>query len=243
MSGHSHWQNIRAKKEAEDAKKSKIFSKFSRLISVAAREGGGDLEKNPKLKDVVEKAKGSDVPSATIERAIKRGTGEIEGVEYEEVLFEVYGPGGAAFIIETITDNRNRTVSEIKNILKRYDGKLAEPGSVCYLFDRKGSIILEINSQPRNFQDKDELELAVIDAGAEDLFWRDGFMEIYTNLNDLEKVKKKLKEKGIVVSSATDGWQAKNEISVSDEVKNKIDKFFEELDEHDDVQEIYSNTQ
>ncbi len=240
MSGHSHWQNIRAKKQSEDARKSKIFSKLSRLISIAAREGGGP-EENFKLRQAIEKAKEEDMPSDTIERAVKRGTGELGGVEYKEMTLEAYGPGKSAILIDVITDNRNRTVADIKQLLDKKGGKLAEPGSVRYLFERKGLLSLKLEKQPERFQDKDELELEAIDAGAGDTAWENSFLEIYVPLKDLEQLKTGLDKKGLEIESSALGWKPKTEIQVSEEDKEKIEKLFEGLDENDDVQEIYSN--
>lgn len=241
MSGHSHWQNIRAKKSAEDARKSKLFSKYSKLISVAAREGGGDPEQNFKLRDAIDRAKEVDMPQDTIERAVKRGTGEIEGVEYKEVAFEAYGPGGAALIIDGITDNRNRTVGELKNLVEKHGGKLAEPGGVKYQFERKGNIALNLEDQPDRFKVRDELELAAIDAGAEDVSWEGDFLDIYVDLSDLEKTKEALKKKGIVIEAAVPGWKPKTEIELPAEDRKEVEKLFADLGDHDDVQEIYSN--
>lgn len=240
MSGHSHWQNIRAKKQSEDARKSKVFSKLSRLISIAAREGG-DPEENFKLRQAIEKAKEEDMPSDTIERAIKRGTGELEGIEYKEMTLEAYGPGKSAILIDIITDNSNRTIADIKQLLDKREGKLAEPGSVRYLFERKGVLDLRLEEQPERFQDKDELELEAIDAGAGDTTWEDKFLEIYVDLKNLERVKSNLERKGIKIESSGPGWKPKTEMRVSEQDKRKIEKTFEALDENDDVQEIYSN--
>lgn len=240
MSGHSHWQNIRAKKKAVDAKKGAIFSKLSRLITIAAR-GGANPSENPKLREVIEKARSFDMPSSNIERAIKRGTGEIGGGRLEEVIFEAYGPGNIAIIIEGITDNKNRFLAEIKQILNRYKGKLAEQGSVNYLFEKKGVIVLDFEDQNEKFKNKEELELAVIDAGAEDISWDDKFLEIYTDVNQLNWTKEGLVKRGVKVESSALGWRAKNEITVSGQTKESLESLFSLLDEHNDVQGVYSN--
>ncbi len=240
MSGHSHWQNIRAKKQAEDARKSKIFSKLSRLISIAAREGG-DVEENFKLRQAIDKAKEADMPSETIERAVKRGTGELEGVEYKEITLEAYGPAKSAIIIDGITDNRNRTIADMKQILDKNEGKLAEPGSVRYLFERKGVLTLNLEKQPERFQDEEKVELEVIDAGAENTMWDENYLDIFVSLKDLKEAKEELEKKGLRIESSGPGWEPKNQIEISEEDKEKIEKLFEALDENDDVQEIYTN--
>lgn len=240
MSGHSHWSTIKHKKAMLDAKRGKIFSKMVRLITIAAREGG-DPEDNPKLREAIEKAKSVNMPSANIERAVKRGSGEIAGAELQEVLFEAYGPNNIAIIIEAITDNKNRALSEIKQILNKNNGKLAAEGSVQWLFERKGGIDIELDNQPEQLRNKEALELAVIDAGAEDLSWRENVLQVYTSVNDLEKVKENLKQKGVRIESSGLEWVAKNEIELGEKEKQAAERLFSALDENDDVQEIYSN--
>jgi len=232
MSGHSHWSSIKHKKGAADEKRGKIFSKISRMLSVAAKEGGGDPEANSKLKLAVEQAKQANMPKDNIERAIKKGTGELEGEKLEQVVFEAYGPGKTAIIIEGITDNKNRTLSEVKQILNQNKGKLADEGSVKWLFERKGTIII-------NRENTKELELIAIEAGAEDINEYDEFLEIHTRPENLEKVKKNLEEKGIKPESVSLDWVAKENIEV--EEKESCEKLFEALDNNDAVQDIYSN--
>ncbi len=234
MSGHSHWSSIKHQKGREDAKRSKAFSKVSRLISVAAREGGGDPEKNPKLRQALDKAKGFNMPKDNVERAIKRGTGEIEGGKLENVTYEAYGPGGIALIIEGITDNKNRTLEEIKQILNQNKGKLADEGSVKWLFNRKG--VITIDPEGKN---KEEIELSLIDAGAEDIYTTDALLDVYTKPDELDKVKDDLEKKNIKIKSASLDWVPKEEIEV--EEKKACQKLFEQLDENDSVQDIYSN--
>jgi len=238
MSGHSHWKTVKHKKGLADAERGKIFSKMARLISHAARQGN-DPEMNPKLKEAINKAKQANLPSANIERAIKRGAGELEGKKLEEVLFEAYGPDQIAIIIEGITDNKNRTLAKIKQILNKHNGKLANEGSVKWMFERKG--IITVNSQQPTVNSKEDLELKIIDMGAEDFVWDNEELEVYTTINDLKNIKKRLNEKGIKIESSALGWVAKKEISVSDKQKQAIMKLFEVLDENDAVQEIYSN--
>lgn len=238
MSGHSHFKTIKHKKGLADAQRGKIFSKLSRFISLAAKDGENPNE-NPKLREAIDKARQSNMPSGNIERAVKRGTGELSGQKFEEVLFEGYGPGNIAFIIEGITDNKNRAVAEIKQIFNQHNGKLANEGSVKWMFKRKG--IITINSEQQTTNNKEELELKVIEAGAEDMVYRDSALEIYTLIDDLETIKKKLINQGIEIESSTLGWAAKEEIKVSEKQKQAIEKLFEALDENDSVQEIYSN--
>jgi len=241
MAGHSHWHRVKHKKETADRKRGQIFSKLSRMISVAAREGGGDPATNSQLRLAIEKAKEFNFPKENIEKAIKRGTGELEGVAFERILYEAFGPGNVAIIIEGITDNKNRTLNEISQILVQHNGKLAEPGSVRWMFERKGVITVNVKCQMSNVKNKDELVLLTIDAGAEDIRWRNDFLEIYTKIEDLEKVKKKFQEKGIKIESATLDWVPKQEIEVEEKNKIACQKLFEALDELDSVQEIYSN--
>jgi len=237
MSGHSHFSSIKHKKAITDAKRGKIFSKLSRMISVAAKENG-DPQTNSKLRQALEEAKRFDLPKENIERAIKRGTGELEGVRLEEVVFEAYGPGKTAIIIEGITDNKNRTLSEIKQILNQKGGKLASEGSVKWLFGRKGTLI--VNNEQRTMNNE-ELELKAIESGAEDTYWHDNLLDIYTKPEDLEKVKKNLEEKGTKIESASLDWVAKEMIEVEEKDKEACEKLFEALDENDAVQDIYSN--
>lgn len=238
MSGHSKWSQIKHKKAITDAKKGKIFSKMVRLISVAARAKGKDPEANPTLRMLIDKARSLNMPVENIERAIAKGAGELEGSKIEEFLLEAYGPAGSALLIEGTTDNRNRTVSEIKYLLSEHDGKLANPGSVLWLFEHQGS--LNIKTSPAK---KDELELAAIDAGAQDIKWPDDeTMEIYTKPEELEKTRKTLEEKNIKAENASLVWTLKNEVKIADpKDKERLEKLFEALDDNDDVSEIYSN--
>jgi len=239
MAGHSHWHKIRWQKGIADAKKSKLFSKLAREITVAVREGGKDPEFNPRLRMVIEKAKRVNMPSENIERAIKRGTGEIEGGRLESFVFEAYGPEGVALMIEGITDNKKRSLNEIRQILSQYGGKLIEEGGVRWMFDRKGWIEIDYNKLKDRFK-KEQLELLCIDGGAEDLKWKsDDKLEIYTKPEELESVKNFLKEKGVEISDSSLDWVPKETKEVED--KGKLEKLFEALDEQDDVQEIYSN--
>lgn len=248
MSGHSHAKTILHKKQITDAKRGKIFSKLAKTITIAAKEGGGNPDTNSKLRLTIDQAQSFNMPKENIERAIKKGAGELGGEKLEEFSFEAYGPGGIALLIEGITDNKNRTLGEIKQILNQHSGKLVESG-VRWLFERKGSLILRItNLDELRMKSKEDLELAVIEAGADDIVWRDDTLEIYTQPENLESVKKNLEKKGlpagqagIKIESASIGWAAKEDVEVSEKDKESCGKLFEALDENDAVQEIYSN--
>lgn len=239
MSGHSHFSSIKHKKEITDKKRGQIFSKLSKEISVAAKEGGGNLETNTKLRLVIEKTKEWNLPKENIERAIKRGTGELAGGKLEEVSFEAYGPGGIAIIIEGIADNKNRALSEIKQVLSQNNGKLADTGSVRWLFERKG--VIEVRSMKSEEGNREDLELKAIEAGAEDIHWNDNKVDIYTKVENLEKVKANLEKQGIQIESASLDWMAKENIQINEKDEKDSKKLFETLDELDSVQEIYSN--
>jgi len=240
MSGHSHWAGIKYKKGLADIKKSQAFSKTAREITIASREGSNP-DFNSKLRLAIEKAKSIRMPTENIERAIKRGTGELAGEKLEEILFEAYGPGGIAIIIEGITDNKNRTLGEIKQILNQSGGKLVSEGAVKWMFERKGCITVNCKLQMENLQKREKLEMAAIEAGAEDIYWHDEFLDIYTKIEDLEKVKKNLEERKVKIESASLDWVAKEEIGLDEKTKGACQKLFEALDESDSVQEIYSN--
>lgn len=241
MSGHSHAKTILHKKQITDAKRGKIFSKLSRQISIAAKEKGGDFETNSALRLAVEKAREFNMPKENIERAIKKGTGELVGEKLEEVIFEAYGPEGIAIIIEGITDNKNRALGGIKQILTQNRGKLVGEGAVKWLFERKGAITVDSKAQMPDVKSKEELELLAIEAGAEDIYWHNDNLDIYTKPEELEKVKKNLEEKGVQAESASLDWVAKEEVSLDEKKKQACQKLFEALDENDAVQEIYSN--
>ena len=239
MSGHSKWSQIKHKKALTDAKKGKIFSKIVRQISIAARQKGGDPETNPNLRTLIEKARSFNMPQDNIERAIKKGTGELAGQKFEDFLLEVFGPGSSALIVEGTTDNKNRTVSEIKFLLAEHGGKLANIGSVLWLFERCGTI----NIKKPATAGKESLELTAIDAGAQDFRWLDEEnMEIYTLPEELERVKNFLAEKSYPAAESSLDWKPKNEVIISDEkTKEQLEKLFDALDENDDISEIYSN--
>lgn len=237
MSGHSHFKTVKATKDANDAKKGKIFSKLGRVITIMAKEGGKDPLINSKLKTAIDKAKEFNMPKENIERAIKKGVGELAGENLEEISIEGFGPGGIAIIVEGITDNKNRALGEIKGILSQHQGKMAGEGAVKWMFDRRG--IITVNCQEKS---KEELELLAIEAGAEDVNQEDNMLYIYTRPEDLEKIKKAVEDKSrLKVESSVLGWVAKEEVTITNKEKESSQKLFEALDENDDVQDIYSN--
>ncbi len=241
MSGHSHSKKIKREKSITDQKRGQMFSKMARVIWLAVKEGGINPETNSKLKIAIEKAKGFNLPRENIERAIKQATGGGEEANLEEVLYEAYGPGGIAIIIEGITDNKNRTLGEVKQILSQNNGKIVGEGAVRWLFEKRGVITVIFASQPSSIKGKEELELAVIEAGAEDVRWYGDDMEVYTTPDNLEKVKKILEEKEIKIDSFSLDWVAKETVDLDEKQKEACQKLFEALDENEAVQEIYSN--
>jgi YebC/PmpR family DNA-binding regulatory protein len=236
VSGHSKWSKIKRKKAVNDAKRGKVFTKIIREITVAAREGGGDPEFNPRLRLAVDQAKQAEMPQDNIDKAIKRGTGELEGVNYEEVSYEGYGPGGVALYIECLTDNQNRTVAEVRHILERNGGNLGTSGSVAWQFDRKGQLYVDGS----RYHEDAVLE-AALEAGAEDVRSEDGEFVVTTEVQDFHKVQEGLREAGVDVQEAELAWIARNEVSVEGKAGEKLVKLMEALDDHDDVQRVHSN--
>jgi YebC/PmpR family DNA-binding regulatory protein len=238
MSGHSKWHSIKHKKAKEDAKRGNIFGKISRNIIVAVREGGGsDPRDNMALANAIAKAKEFNMPQNNIERAIKKGTGEIEGENYETILYEGYGPGGTAIIIETMTENRNRTASDIRNILNKYNGTLGESGSVSWQFEIKGIIIVE----KTEIKDEEEFMLNVIDMGAEDIDEDYDVYEIKVPPVEFIKIKEAIEKNNIKIKSSEVGLIPKSTIKLSKEESAKALKLINALDEHNDVQNVNSN--
>ncbi|MBW6431598.1 YebC/PmpR family DNA-binding transcriptional regulator [Patescibacteria group bacterium] len=238
MSGHSKWSTIKHKKAASDAKKGKEFTRASNLISLAARDGG-DPGMNPALAMAIEKAKAVNMPKANIERAIKKGTGELGGDVIGEVIYEGYGPEGVAILIETATDNKNRTVSEIRAALTKSGGSMASSGAVAYLFENRGQI--EIKKENQILSD-DEIELAIIESGASDFQSEKGLIFVYTEPKELMAVKKILEESGIKISGAELSYVPKNEVTVNEKEKaEKIIALVEALEELDDVVSVHAN--
>ena len=241
MSGHSHSKKIKREKAITDQKRGQMFSKMARVIWLAVKEGGINPETNSKLKIAIEKAKGFNLPRENIERAIKQATGGGQEANLEEVLYEAYGPGGIAIIVEGITDNKNRTLGEVKQILSQNNGKLVGEGAVRWLFEKRGVITVIFDSQPSSIKSREELELAVIEAGAEDVRWYGDDLEVYTTPDNLEKIKKTLEEKLVKIDSFSLDWVAKETVDLDEKQKEACQKLFEALDENEAVQEIYSN--
>lgn len=237
MSGHSKWATIKRKKGALDAKRGKVFTKWIKEITVAARNGGGDPAGNPRLRTAILGAKGVNMPADNIERAIKKGTGELEGTHYEEVTYEGYGPGGIAILIESLTDNRNRTTGEIRHILTKSGGRMADAGAVQWMFQSKGILVV-----PRGGMDEDALLAIVLDAGAEDLDTDDPeSFEITSPPQQFEAVKAALAAKGLTPTTAELSKVPQNFISLSDKDAEQAMKLMEALEDHDDVQRVSSN--
>jgi YebC/PmpR family DNA-binding regulatory protein len=236
MSGHSKWSTIKHKKAAKDAKKGKIFTKLIKEITVAARIGGGDINANPRLRTAVITARSNSMPNDNIERAIKKGTGELEGVSYEEIQYEGYGPGGAAIIAQVLTDNKNRTVSEIRRLFSKHGGNLGETGCVGWMFDKKGVIGID-----RAAIDEDRLVGIVLEVGAEDVKAEDDIFEVVTPPEELEKVKERLEQEKVPLASAQVTLVPKNTVTIDAKHVEQILKLTEELEDHDDVQNVSAN--
>lgn len=236
MAGHSKWANIKHRKAAVDAKRGKIFTKLIRELTVAAKEGGGDPEANPRLRTAVATAKGANMPNDTIERAIKRGTGDIEGVVYNEIFYEGYGPGGSAVYVKTLTDNRNRTVSDIRRIFTKHGGGLGENGCVAWMFDLKGRIAFEGDSV-----DEDALFDLVIDAGADDVRTEDSEIVVITPTDSYEAVKKAVADAGIQYESAEVTMIPQTSVKIEGRQAEHMIRLMEALEDSDDVQNVYAN--
>ena len=236
MSGHSKWHTIKHKKGALDAKRGKLFTKLIKEISISARSGGGDVNGNARLRKAVNDAKAGNMPNDTIDRAIKRGTGELEGVHYEEVTYEGYGPGGVAVMVQTTTDNRNRTVSELRHIFSKNGGNLGESGSVAWMFNKKGQIIVEAA-----IKGEDEMLEIALEAGAEDMRNEGESYEILTAAEDFHAVLDKIKAVGIEPVSAEIAMIPINTIKLEGSLVNQMLKLYDALDDHDDVQSLASN--
>lgn len=234
MAGHSKWANIKHRKGRQDAARGKLFGKLAKAIEVAAREGGGNPDFNPALATAVEKAKAASMPNDNIDRAIKRGSGEVEGAVYEEMFYEGYGPGGVALYVQILTDNRNRAASDVRAAFTRHNGNLGEPGSVGYLFSQKG-VILATGSE-------EEVMLTALDAGAEDVRDEgDGMFEVVTAAGDLRTVREALVAAEVVVESADVTRVPSNLVHVDEGNARKLLRLIDALDDLDDVQEVFSN--
>lgn len=238
MSGHSKWATTKHKKALVDAKRGKIFTKMAKLITIAARDGGGDPSTNPSLRTAIDNAKAVSLPKDNIERAIQRGTGGGDSAKIEEIIYEAYGPGGMAMIIECLTDNKNRTVAEVKAILNKFGGSFANAGSVAYQFSRKGEIFIDGKENSKNAE---EVEEAIILSGADDFEQEENSYLIYTSQGNLHSVKNALEEDEIKVESAELTYIANIESDISEEKKESAAKLLEALEDLDDVNKVYSN--
>ena len=236
MAGHSKWANIKHRKGAQDAKKGKVFTKIIKEITVAARLNGGDQESNPRLRRALLNARSKNMPQSNIIRAIKKGTGELEGINYEEYIYEGYGPCGIAIIIEVITDNKNRTVSELRYILNKNNGSLSEPGSVLWMFEKKGEIIIENIDN-----DENQIISDIIDCGADDFKKTDSGYIILTNQNNLSSIRIHLQKLNYSISSSSIIMIPKSKQAVSNEDQANIIQLLELIDNHDDVNQVFSN--
>ncbi len=236
MAGHSHWAGIKHRKAAQDKKRSKYFSKFSKAIMIAAKEGGGDPDKNLKLRYAVDKAKAGNMPNDSIDRAIKKATGELGDVVFSEILYEGYGPGGVAVLAEVVTDNRNRTAPEMRKIFSVSGGNLANPGAVSFMFDKKGLLAV-----PHSEASFDEVFEAAAEAGADDVVDAEEEVEITTSAQDFEPVRQALAARGWTLSTSELSWIPQNTVTPDAELLPKIEKLLADLEDHDDVQDVYSN--
>ncbi len=236
MSGHSKWATIKHKKGAADAKRGKLFAKLIKQVEVAARNGGGDVDANPTLRTMFQKARDNSVPLDTIERAVKRGTGELEGVDYEPITYEGYGPGGVALLIDALTDNRNRTGSEIRSLLSKNGGSLAEPGAVAWQFERKGVVKVARST------DEDEVMMVGLDNGAEDLEDLEEVWQVTSEPGDVASLRAALEEAGIEVLDSDSTMVPTNTVPLTEPGQVKaVLNLVELLDDHDDVQDVHSN--
>ncbi|MBC8318120.1 MAG: YebC/PmpR family DNA-binding transcriptional regulator [Desulfobulbaceae bacterium] len=237
MAGHSKWANIKHRKGAVDAKRGKVFTRLIKEITVAARIGGGDPAANPRLRTAIAGAKSENMPKDNIERAIKKGTGELEGVEYLEITYEGYGPGGVAVLVDCMTDNKNRTVGDVRHAFSKHGGNLGESGCVGYMFDKKGSILVD-----KETIDEEKLMDVALEAGAEDVLEEETEFQVLTAPDDFSAVREKLEEEGVAFIEASLSMIPQNTIEVTDEkVALRLLKMLEVLEDNDDVQDVHAN--
>ena len=236
MSGHSKWQNIKIRKQAQDAKKSKVFAKLSREIIVAAKEGGGDPDSTNRLRLAIERGRAAGLPQDNVKRAIQRGTGDVEGMTFESAVYEGYAPGGVAVMVQILTDNRNRAVSELRSIFGKHGGNLGEANCVAWLFARKGIIIV-----PQESASEERVLEIVSEAGAEDVQADDSSYEISTAPEDLERVKKALEENDVPFESAEVTMVPQNRVTLAEKQAQQVLRLMDALEEQDDVQQVYAN--
>lgn len=236
MAGHSKWHNIRVRKMRQDLVRGRIFSKLTRELVVAAKLGGNDPETNPRLRAAIDRAKENGMPVENIERAIKKGTGELEGEHYEEVIYEGYGPGGVAIMVEALTDNRNRTTSELRRLFQKHGGNLGEAGCVAWLFEKRALVVVDANSV-----DEDTVMTCALEANADDVQRKDGTYEIIAEPKQLQAIKRVLEQNGITYQLATIANTPKTTAWVEGEEAKKLLTLLRDLEDHDDVQNISSN--
>ena len=237
MSGHNKWSTIKHKKGKADAKRGKLFTKIIRELTTAAREGGGDPNGNPRLRTAVLAAKAANMPSDTLAKAIQRGTGELPGVSYEEVLYEGYGPGGVAVMLQVLTDNRNRTTAEIRHLFSKHGGNLGESGCVGFLFKKQGYLIV-----PKSVGDEDKVMEAALEAGAEDFFADDPeLFEVYTAPEDLQRVKSTLEKQGLAIEQAKMEMVPSIQVRLEDRRAEQMIRLMDAFEDHDDVQNVWAN--
>ena len=236
MSGHSKWSTIKHKKAAQDAKRGAIFTKIIKELTVSARLGGSDVDANPRLRTAVLKAKAVNMPQDTIQRAIMKGTGELPGVSYDEVTYEGYGPGGVAMIVTALTDNRNRTVAEVRKIFSKNSGNLGEAGCVSWMFQKKGLIVVD-----QEKIDEDELLAIALEAGAEDVRPGEAIYEVLTSVEEFEPVKQAILAKGVEPTSSEISLIPQTTVRLEGNQARQLLKLMEELEDHDDVQNVYAN--
>lgn len=238
MSGHSKWANIKHRKAKQDVQKAKIFTKIGRELIVAAKSGGGDPEANPRLKVVIQKAREANMPNDNIQRVIQKATGELAGVNYEELVYEGYGPGGVAVLLNIMTDNRNRTAGDVRHLFSKYGGNLGEAGCVSWMFEKKGLLTVDKSELTK---DPDEIMILALDAGAEDMKDEDDMIEITTAPEDFEQVKATLTEAGLKLSMAEITMIPQTTVAIAGDDAVKMLKLMDLLEEHDDVQDVYAN--
>jgi len=236
MSGHSKWSSIKHKKAAKDAKKGQLYTKLNREITIAARMGGGDINANPRMRTAVLTAKAASMPAENIERAIKKGTGELEGVSYEEIVYEGYGPGGTAILVHVLTDNKNRTVSEMRRLFAKHGGNMGESGCVAWMFDKKGLITVD-----KGQIDEDRLIALVLDGGAEDVREEVDLFEIVTPPQDFEKVRELLQRGNVAMVTAQVSMMPKSTVTLDKKFAEQALNLTTELEDHDDVQSVAAN--
>lgn len=237
MSGHNKWANIKHRKAAQDKKRSSVFTKVIRELTVAAKEGGGDPSSNARLRAAIDKARDANMPKDTVEKAIKRGTGELEGVEYTEIMYEGYAPGGVALLVYGMTDNKNRTAQEIRHVFSKYGGNMAETGSVGWIFEKKGTMTVEA----AEIADVEEFMMEAIEMGAEDVDDSSEILNITTQPEDLMKVAEQLKENGFTTKDVEFSYIPKNSIAVNGKDAEKVLNLISKIEELDDVQAVFAN--